>query len=397
MLEADGDIVPVVDTRTAKGMKEVYGGAYAAGCIYAPVDFAKKNPNTAQAVVNAMVRALRFIQTSTPDQIVAAVPPEYYGATRRSTRRRSRRTSKAIQHDGAISLDAGAQNVLQGAQDVRPERAESDRRPREDVQHDVRAEGGAEVQVMAALAAVATGRRRRSRSTSITCTFAARARRRRALYGGARHDARRRRGEFVSVVGPTGCGKSTLLNVAAGLLAPSAGACTVFGEPLAGINRAAGYMFQADALMPWRSALDNVTAGLEFRGIAQREARERARASGSRASGSPAFGDRYPHQLSGGMRKRVALAQTLILDPQILLMDEPFSALDVQTRQLMENELLELWSRRPQVGACSSPTISRRRSRCPIASSCCRRGRRRTRSASSRSTCRGRATSPRSA
>jgi NitT/TauT family transport system ATP-binding protein len=152
-------------------------------------------------------------------------------------------------------------------------------------------------------------------------------------------------GEFVSVVGPTGCGKSTLLNVGAGLLAPSTGSVSVFGEPLAGINRRAGYMFQADALMPWYSALRNVTAGLAFRGMAPNEARLLGEEWLARV-GLREFGDRYPHQLSGGMRKRVALAQTLILDPDIILMDEPFSALDIQTRQLMENEVLELWSAR---------------------------------------------------
>ena len=150
-------------------------------------------------------------------------------------------------------------------------------------------------------------------------------------------------GEFVSVVGPTGCGKSTLLNVAAGLLKPSAGAMRIFGEPLSGINRRAGYMFQSEALMPWRSALGNVTAGLEFRGVGAHDARRQGEEWLTRV-GLTGFGDRYPHQLSGGMRKRTALAQMLILDPKILLMDESFSALDIQTRQLMENELLELWS-----------------------------------------------------
>ena len=148
-------------------------------------------------------------------------------------------------------------------------------------------------------------------------------------------------GEFVSVVGPTGCGKSTLLNVAAGLLEPSRGSVTVFGEPLAGVNAHAGYMFQTESLMPWRTALGNVMAGLEFRGIADAKAQAEA---WLRRVGLGAFGDRYPHQLSGGMRKRTALAQTLVLDPDIILMDEPFSALDIQTRQLMENEVLELWS-----------------------------------------------------
>lgn len=150
-------------------------------------------------------------------------------------------------------------------------------------------------------------------------------------------------GEFVCVVGPTGCGKSTLLNVAAGLLQPSSGSVKVAGEPLTGVNRRAGYLFQAEALMPWRSALDNVIVGLEFRGVARAEAVERGDDWLKRV-GLSGFGGRYPHQLSGGMRKRVSLAQTFILNPQILLMDEPFSALDVQTRQLMENELLELWS-----------------------------------------------------
>ncbi len=149
-------------------------------------------------------------------------------------------------------------------------------------------------------------------------------------------------GEFVSVVGPTGCGKSTLLNVGAGLLQPSTGSVQVFGQPLAGINARAGYMFQAESLMPWRTALGNVMAGLEFRGVLPADARAQAE-DWLRRVGLGDFGDRYPHQMSGGMRKRASLAQTLVLDPDILLMDEPFSALDIQTRQLMENELLALW------------------------------------------------------
>ncbi len=181
----------------------------------------------------------------------------------------------------------------------------------------------------------------------ITCAFAARPGAKDAAAG--RYTAVRDTslaiapGEFVSVVGPTGCGKSTLLNVAAGLLAPSGGHVEIFGKRLHGINARAGYMFQTDALMPWRSALANVTAGLEFHGVARNAAVPRARDWLTRV-GLAGFEDRFPHQLSGGMRKRVALAQMLILDPQILLMDEPFSALDIQTRQLMENELLDLWS-----------------------------------------------------
>ncbi len=176
----------------------------------------------------------------------------------------------------------------------------------------------------------------------VNCTFPARAGN--AGYTAvANVDLEVMEGEFVSVVGPTGCGKSTLLNVAAGLLAPTHGSVAVFGERLQGINTRAGYLFQSEALMPWRTALQNVTAALEFRGIAAAKARARAMDWLKRV-GLAAHGHKYPHELSGGMRKRVALAQTLILDPKILLMDEPFSALDVQTRSLMENELLNLWA-----------------------------------------------------
>lgn len=149
-------------------------------------------------------------------------------------------------------------------------------------------------------------------------------------------------GEFVSVVGPTGCGKSTLLNIAAGLLAPSSGLVESFGEPVNGVNKRSGYMFQGEALLPWRSALDNVVAGLEFAGVERAQACEQGREWMKRV-GLSGFEDRYPHQMSGGMRKRTMLAQTLIRDPDLILMDEPFSALDIQTRQLMENEVLELW------------------------------------------------------
>jgi NitT/TauT family transport system ATP-binding protein len=180
------------------------------------------------------------------------------------------------------------------------------------------------------------------RLEGVTCTFAARASN--AGYTAvADVNLAVLEGEFVSVVGPTGCGKSTLLNVAAGLLAPTRGSAIVFGEKLQGVNTRAGYLFQSEALMPWRTAMQNVTVGLEFRGIAAQEARSRA-ADWLKRVGLAAHGHKYPHELSGGMRKRVALAQTLILDPKILLMDEPFSALDVQTRSLMENELLNLWA-----------------------------------------------------
>src|SRR5438046_4129143 len=150
-------------------------------------------------------------------------------------------------------------------------------------------------------------------------------------------------GEFVAIVGPTGCGKSTLLNVAAGLVSPSSGRIDIFGTPLAGLNRQAGYLFQADALFPWKTALENVAIGLETAGVARAQARERAQAWLTRV-GLAEFGARYPHMLSGGQRKRVGLVQVLIRDPKILLMEEPFGPLDAQTRQIMGNLLLDLWT-----------------------------------------------------
>jgi NitT/TauT family transport system ATP-binding protein len=150
-------------------------------------------------------------------------------------------------------------------------------------------------------------------------------------------------GEFAAVVGPTGCGKSTTLALVSGLEPPSAGEVEVMGRPVTGIADGIGYVFQTDAVFPWKSVLDNVAAGPRYHGAPTRAARELAREWIARV-GLAGFEDRYPHQLSGGMRKRVALAQSLINEPRILLMDEPFSALDVQTRTLMENELLALWA-----------------------------------------------------
>jgi NitT/TauT family transport system ATP-binding protein len=152
-----------------------------------------------------------------------------------------------------------------------------------------------------------------------------------------------RQGEFCAVVGPTGCGKSTTLSLIAGLVRPSSGTVRLKERPVAGIDPGVGFVFQQDAVFPWRNVLDNVAAGPLFRGEGKRRGLDRA-ADWVRRVGLAGFERHYPHQLSGGMRKRVALAQTFINGPEILLMDEPFSALDVQTRILMQDELLQLWS-----------------------------------------------------
>jgi NitT/TauT family transport system ATP-binding protein len=151
------------------------------------------------------------------------------------------------------------------------------------------------------------------------------------------------RGQFVTVVGPTGCGKSTTLSLISGLAPATEGEVLVDGSPVTGIPDGLGYMFQNDAVLPWRSVLDNVAAGPRYRGVPKAEARDRAREWVQKV-GLAGFENYHPHQLSGGMRKRVALAQTLINEPSILLMDEPFGALDVQTREHMQDLLLELWS-----------------------------------------------------
>ncbi|WP_415855278.1 ABC transporter ATP-binding protein [Sinomonas sp. G460-2] len=156
-------------------------------------------------------------------------------------------------------------------------------------------------------------------------------------------------GEFCAVVGPTGCGKSTTLTLITGQEKASEGTVEVHGRPVNGITPDCGFMFQSDAILPWQSVLDNVSAGPRYRGAPKAAAHANAR-DWIRRVGLAGFEDNYPHQLSGGMRKRVALAQNLINEPRILLMDEPFSALDVQTRAKMSAELLSLWEQtRPAV------------------------------------------------
>jgi NitT/TauT family transport system ATP-binding protein len=149
-------------------------------------------------------------------------------------------------------------------------------------------------------------------------------------------------GQFCAIVGPTGCGKSTTLTMVAGLEGPSAGTVRVGGQPVDGIAPGTSFMFQADALLPWKTVVGNVALGPLFRGVPKKEAQDRAR-DWLRRVGLAGFEDHHPHQLSGGMRKRVSLAAALINDPSILLMDEPFGALDVQTKAIMSNELLGLW------------------------------------------------------
>jgi sulfonate transport system ATP-binding protein len=156
-------------------------------------------------------------------------------------------------------------------------------------------------------------------------------------------------GQFCAVVGPTGCGKSTTLGLVAGLERPSAGTVRVDGRPVDGIPDGISFVFQSDALLPWKSVLANVALGPVFRGVRKKQAQDQAR-EWLRRVGLAGFEDRHPHQLSGGMRKRVALAAALINEPSILLMDEPFGALDVQTKAIMSNELLALWEQtRPSV------------------------------------------------
>jgi len=149
-------------------------------------------------------------------------------------------------------------------------------------------------------------------------------------------------GEFLAIVGPTGCGKSTILNAIAGLLKPASGTVSIDGQPVRGIQNDIGYLFQQDALLPWKTAIENVELGPMFKGVGAAERREQSMRWLAKV-GLKGFEHRYPHQLSGGQRKRVQMAQALITGPKVILMDEPFSALDIHTRHLMQNELLRLW------------------------------------------------------
>lgn len=149
-------------------------------------------------------------------------------------------------------------------------------------------------------------------------------------------------GQFVAVVGPSGCGKSTLLSMAAGILPITSGEVRLQGETVKGVTKHIGYLFQRDTLLPWKTVLDSVALPLRFRGVPRSEANDRA-GLWLKKVGLSGFEKQYPYQLSGGMKKRVALASVFVYNPSLLLMDEPFTALDVQTRNLMENQLLDLW------------------------------------------------------
>lgn len=150
-----------------------------------------------------------------------------------------------------------------------------------------------------------------------------------------------RRGEFISIIGPSGCGKSTLFNVIGGLLSPTEGRVLVRGQPIRGPHRAIGMVFQEESTFPWRTVLDNVAFPLEVRGIGRAERYEQARRRIALV-GLAGFESRYPSELSGGMRQRVSIARTLVSEPEILLMDEPFASLDEQTRLLLGDKVLQI-------------------------------------------------------
>lgn len=150
------------------------------------------------------------------------------------------------------------------------------------------------------------------------------------------------KGEFLTVVGPSGCGKSVLLDIIGGLTNPTSGNVYLDNKPIAGPSFKTGYVFQQYALFPWRNALSNIEFGLETHGI-QKEEREKIARKLLSKFGLSDFEDRFPYQLSGGMQQRVAIARSLATNPDVLLMDEPFAALDAQTREILQNELLKIW------------------------------------------------------
>jgi NitT/TauT family transport system ATP-binding protein len=150
-------------------------------------------------------------------------------------------------------------------------------------------------------------------------------------------------GEFISIIGPSGCGKSTLLTLIAGLEHPVEGTVEVKGEVVGNPRRDVGFIFQRDALLPWKSLRENVSLALLYRGVAKKEARAQAQ-SWLERFGLGEYGDRFPYQVSGGQRKRASIAATMVYEPDLMLMDEPFASLDVQTRDLIEDDILRIWS-----------------------------------------------------
>src|SRR5207253_2023200 len=214
----------------------------------------------------------------------------------------------------------------------------------------VREEGSSEVQVLSA-------RRPRIVVRDLTKTFRAGAREVAAV---DRVSFEVLEGEFVAIVGPSGCGKSTILNMIGGLVTPSAGAVLVDGVPVTGAPsaRAAlariGYVFQKDTVFPWRTVARNIALGLEYRGVAGAEQARRVR-EGIRLAGLEGFEDAFPATLSGGMRQRVALMRTLVVDPEILLMDEPFGALDTHTKLTRHAQLIGRWEARHQTAVLVTP------------------------------------------
>ena len=154
-------------------------------------------------------------------------------------------------------------------------------------------------------------------------------------------------GEFVAIVGPSGCGKSTILNMIAGLVAPTTGTVDIDGRAVRGVPAHVGYVFQKDTVFPWRTVARNIALGLEYRGVPAAERARRVQAA-IRMAGLDGFEDAFPATLSGGMRQRVALLRTLIVEPQILLMDEPFGALDTHTKINLHGELLAVWEAQQQ-------------------------------------------------
>jgi sulfonate transport system ATP-binding protein len=153
--------------------------------------------------------------------------------------------------------------------------------------------------------------------------------------------------EFVAIVGPSGCGKSTILNMIAGLVSPTSGTIEVDGRPVTGIPEKVGYVFQKDTVFPWRTVRRNIALGLEYRGVTGAEQERRVR-DAIRLAGLEGFEEAFPATLSGGMRQRAALMRTLVVEPEILLMDEPFGALDTHTKITLHTELLALWEARHQ-------------------------------------------------
>ena len=324
-----------------KARSAVYGGPYPAAVLYLSPAYAQSNPKTVQSLTNAFVRGLKWIASHPAEDIAKVMPAEYALGNMDLFVRSIRSSIPMFSPDGRFSRD-GAGNRVEGAARVRPDRARCQDRPRGNLHRSS--------STRFRIDKVGVASRQMSSEPQIAIdkvSHVYRPPRGRPVLALEDISLQVQPREFLALLGPSGCGKSTLLYLIGGFLPIEKGTIAVNGEPVKAPGPDRGIVFQHFALFPWKTVRDNILYGLERQDMPKAERLERAQHFIDLV-GLSGFEDSYPSQLSGGMKQRTALARTLAFDPSILLMDEPFGALDAQTRHLMQAELLSIWQRTPK-------------------------------------------------